>query len=292
MTISIAHLAPPGTYAEQAAIIYRNWLTQVTNEQTFLCPHSTIPQSLRSVSEGETSFAVVPVENSIEGSVNITFDTLWQLNNLRIQLALVMPITHMLVSCANDLATIQTVYSHPQALAQCQKWLEDFLPHVQAISASSTTEALKVLKEDITVAAISSQRAAELYDLSILRTSINDYPDNCTRFWVISQNQQPNTYKSLKNTASCTSIAFTVPSNIPGALVKALQVFAHLGINLRKIESRPTKRSLGEYLFFIDLEADIAPPSMDSALAELCNHTEVIKLLGTYNVISVTNTSI
>ena len=292
MTISIAHLAPSGTYAEQVAMIYRNWLNQVTDEQAFLCPHSTIPQTLRSVSEGEASLAVVPVENSIEGSVNITFDTLWQLNNLRIQLALVMPITHMLVSCATDLATIKTVYSHSQALAQCQKWLEDFLPHVQAISASSTTEALKLLKEDITVAAISSQRAAQLYDLPILRTSISDYPDNCTRFWVISQNQQLNAYKGLKNTASHTSVAFTVPSNIPGALVKPLEAFAHLGINLTKIKSRPTKRLLGEYLFFIDLEADMASPSMDSALAELGNHTEVIKLLGSYGVMSITNTSI
>ncbi|CDN12528.1 Prephenate dehydratase [Richelia intracellularis] len=292
MTISIAHLAPPGTYAEQAAMIYRNCLTQVTDEQALLCPHSTIPQTLRAVSEGETSLAVVPVENSIEGSVSVTFDTLWQLDNLRIQLALVMPITHTLISCASNLETIQTVYSHPQALAQCQKWLENFLPQAQQIPTNSTTEALKLLRDDITAAVISSQRAAQLNYLPILTTGINDYPGNCTRFWVVSQNHQPNAYKALRNSPSHTSIAFTVPANVPGALVKPLQVFAHLGINLSKIESRPTKRSLGEYLFFIDLEADAASPLMNSALTELANYTEVMKLFGSYDVMPITNISI
>jgi prephenate dehydratase len=288
MTISIAHLGPPGTYAEQAAMIYSHWLTQIAGEQALLCPHSTIPQTLYAVSEGEASLAVVPVENSVEGSVTVTLDTLWQLNNLRIQLALVMPITHSLISCAANLETIQTVYSHPQALAQCQKWLESFLPQAQLIPANSTTEALKLLKSDTTAAVISSQRAAQLHNLPILNTGINDYPENCTRFWVISQNHQPSAYATLKNSPSHTSLAFTVPANVPGALVKPLQVFAHLGINLSKIESRPTKRSLGEYLFFIDLEADVASQAMRSALAELSTYTEVMKLFGSYDVMPIT----
>ncbi len=287
MTISIAHLGPPGTYAEQAAITYSNWLTQVTEEKAFLCPYSTIAQTLRAVSQGQSSLGVVPVENSIEGGVTVTLDTLWQLDNLRIQLALVMPITHTLISCAANLKEIKTVYSHPQALAQCQKWLESSLPQAQLIPSNSTTEALKLLKSDTTAAAISSQRAAQLHNLPILNMGINDYPENCTRFWVVSQNHQPNAHATLKKPASHTSLAFSVPANVPGALVKPLQIFAHLGINLSRIESRPTKRSLGEYLFFIDLEADSTSAPMDSALAELSTHTEVMKLFGSYDVMPI-----
>jgi len=286
MTISIAHLGPPGTYAEQAAITYSNWLTQVTEEKSFLCPYSTIAQTLHSVSLGQSSLGVVPAENSIEGVVTVTLDTLWQLDNLRIQLALVIPIAHTLISCAANLESIKVVYSHPQALAQCQKWLENFLPQAQLIPSNSTTEALKLLKSDTTAATISSQRAAQLHNLPILHMGINDYPENCTRFWVVSQNNQPNAHAKLKRAASNTSLAFSVPANVPGALVKPLQIFAHLGINLSRIESRPTKRSLGEYLFFIDLEADAASVAMDSALAELRNHTEVMKLFGSYDLIS------
>ncbi|MDJ0675551.1 MAG: prephenate dehydratase [Calothrix sp. MO_167.B42] len=287
MTISIAHLGPPGTYAEQAAITYSNCLTQVTQEKSLLSPYPTIAQTLRSVSLGQSSLGVVPAENSIEGVVTVTLDTLWQLDNLRIQLALVMPIAHTLISCATNLEEIKIVYSHPQALAQCQKWLENFVPKAQLIPSTSTTKALELLKSDTTAAAISSQRAAQLYNLPILHTGINDYPGNCTRFWVVSQNNQPNTHATLKRTASHTSLAFSVPANVPGTLVKPLQVFAHLGINLSRIQSRPTKRSLGEYLFFMDLEADLTCAPMDSALAELRAHTEVMKLFGSYDVMSI-----
>lgn len=199
MTISIAHLGPPGTYAEQAAMMYSNWLTQFTEEKVFLCPYSTIAQTLHAVSQGQSSLGVIPVENSIEGVVTVTLDTLWQLDNLRIQLALVMPITHTLISCAGNLQEIKTVYSHPQALAQCQKWLESFVPKAQLISSNSTTEALELLKSDTTAAAISSQRAAQLRKLPILNTGINDYRENFTRFWVVSQNHQPNAHRTLKN---------------------------------------------------------------------------------------------
>ncbi len=287
MTISIAHLGPRGTYAEQAAIIYSNWLTQAIEEKVLLCPYSTIAQTLHAVSQGQSSLGVVPVENSIEGVVTVTLDTLWQLDNLRIQLALVMPITHTLISCASNLQEIKTVYSHPQALAQCQKWLESFVPKAQLIPSNSTTEALELLESDPTAAAISSQRAAQLRKLPILNTGINDYRENFTRFWVVSQNHQPNAHTTLKKSRSYTSLAFSVPANIPGALVKPLQVFANLGINLSRIQSRPTKRSLGEYLFFIDLEADSTSPEMDSALEELRNYTEVMKLFGSYDVMPI-----
>ncbi|MFB2772823.1 prephenate dehydratase [Pelatocladus sp. BLCC-F211] len=285
MTLSIAHLGPPGTYAEQAAILYVNWLSQNQGLQATLCPYPSIAQTLRAVAQSQVNLAVVPVENSIEGSVTMTMDTLWQLDNLQIQMALVMPIVHTLISCADSIESIKTVYSHPQALAQCQKWLEQFLPNVQLIPANSTTEALQILKRDLTVATISSERAAQLYNLPVLVNGINDHPENCTRFWVISQADMPNNYQKSSLKVSHTSLAFSVGANLPGALVKPLQIFAQLNINLSRIESRPTKRSLGEYLFFIDAEADTSQIQMQSALQELTAYTEILKIFGSYGVL-------
>ncbi|MCW5315223.1 prephenate dehydratase [Nostoc sp. KVJ3] len=287
MTLSIAHLGPPGTYTEQASVLYLNWLTKSTGVEATLSPYPTIPQSLRAVADGKDHLAVVPVENSIEGSVTTTLDTLWQLDSLQIQLALVLPIVHTLISCASSLDKIKTVYSHPQALAQCQGWLERFLPTVQIIISNSTTEALQRLEQETTTAAIASSRAAQLYNLPILATGINDYPENCTRFWVVSQGDAIASFETSKVTTSHTSLAFSMPANTPGALVKPLQIFAQRGINLSRIESRPTKRSLGEYLFFMDLEADVNEAQMQSALAELTIHTEILKILGAYNVLPI-----
>ncbi|MEC4813566.1 MAG: prephenate dehydratase [Scytonema sp. PMC 1069.18] len=288
MTITIAHLGPPGTYAEQAALLYFNWLTASSGiDEAMLCPYPSIAQTLRAVVKGQAKLAVVPVENSIEGSVTMTLDTLWQLESLQVQLALVMPIIHTLISCAQRIEDIKTIYSHPQALAQCQGWLERFLPNAQLIASNSTTEALLHLEQDLSAAAISSQRAAQLYNLPILATGINDYPGNCTRFWVVSQDDIPGTRPNYQKTASHTSLAFSTPANTPGALAKPLEVFARLNINLSKIESRPTKRSLGEYLFFIDAEADASDPQMKAALSEIKPYTEVLKISGSYNVLPI-----
>jgi prephenate dehydratase len=279
MTLSIAHLGPSGTYAEAAALAYANWLSQ-TGQEAILCPYPSIAQTLRATAQGQAHLAVVPVENSIEGSVVITLDTLWQLDMLQIQQALVLPVAHALISRAESLAAIQTVYSHPQALAQCQRWLEQFLGEsVQLIPSNSTTEALQHLNEDRTIAAIASPRAAQLYNLPMLAHPINDYPDNCTRFWVMGLQSSTG--------GSYTSLGFSVPANVPGALVKPLQVFASRGINLSRIESRPTKRSLGDYLFFVDLEADPNQSALQSALVELRAYTETLKIFGSYTIVSV-----
>ncbi|WP_414549887.1 prephenate dehydratase [Anabaena sp. CCY 0017] len=286
MTISIAHLGPPGTYAEQATVFYADWLANTTGLTAMLCPCSSIAQSLQAVASGQTQLAVVPVENSIEGSVTMTMDTMWQLDSLQIQLALVMPIAHAFISSATSIDSIQTVYSHPQALAQCQGWLGRTLPNVQLIPSNSTTESLQRLDQDLTAAAIASSRAAQIYNLPILASNINDYPENCTRFWVVSQSQED--LINISTTPSHTSLAFSVPANLPGALLKALQGFAQRGINLSRIESRPTKRSLGEYLFFLDLEADAKQAQMQSALAQLTTYAEIIKIFGSYHVLPIT----
>jgi prephenate dehydratase len=278
MVVSVAHLGPPGTYAEAAALAYVSWLTQMGKE-ALLCPYPSIAQTLRAAAQGQADLAVVPVENSVEGSVTTTLDTLWQLDTLQIQQALVLPISHALMSRAANLEAIQTVYSHPQALAQCQGWLERFLPQVQLVPTNATTEGLQYLDEDKTAGAIASSRAAQLYNLPILVCPINDYVDNYTRFWVLSL--QPATG------GNCTSLAFSVPANVPGALAKPLQVFASRDINLSRIESRPTKRSLGDYLFFVDLEANTTEASVQSALEELSTYTEKLKIFGSYSILPV-----
>lgn len=281
----IAHLGPAGTYSEQAAFFYLNWLKSNQDVHATLSPYPTITKSLQAVVTEQAQIAVIPVENSIEGSVSMTMDSLWQLDSLQIQLALILPINHTLVSCAKSLEEIDKVYSHSQALAQCQGWLAKFLPNANLIPSNSTTEALERLPQSPQIAAISSSRAAEIYNIPILASGINDYPENCTRFWVITQESQSK--NSFVHTH--TSLAFSVPANVPGALVKALEVFAHLGINLSRIESRPTKRSLGEYLFFLDIEAAVNSPLMTSALAELDTCTEILKVFGSYSVFTVNN---
>jgi len=276
MTVSIAHLGPAGTNAEVAAMIYATWLQQETGQDPRLCTCPSILQSLRAVIAGAADLAVVPVENSIEGSVTVTLDTLWQLDSLRIQKALVLPIENALISQAPDLEHIRIVYSHPQALAQCQLWLETHLPAAQPMPTRSTTEALKHLEDDPTVAAIASQRAAQLYNLPVLVSPINDHPDNCTRFWALSLQPSPG--------GEHTSVAFTL-HDVPGALIQPLQVFAHRHINLSKIESRPSKKSLGDYLFFVDLEADQNQPEVQAALEEVAACTQTLKIFGSYDIL-------
>jgi prephenate dehydratase len=294
MKISLAHLGPVGTNAETAALAYVNWLSLETNTECTLCPYSTITQALEASASGVVDLSIVPVENSIEGSVTVTLDTLWRLDALRIQHALVLPISHALLSNAQSFNEIQKVYSHPQALAQCQLWLAKFIPAAQLIPANSTTEALQYL-EDSSIAAISSPRAAELYKLPVLASPINDYPDNYTRFWVLGPDagklgnaakSHDSSIKSATKSASPSHLEPT-PANMPGTLVKPLQVFASRGINLSRIESRPTKRSLGEYIFFMDVEADVCSTLVRSALEELKNHTETLKIFGCYTVLSV-----
>ncbi|WP_013322226.1 prephenate dehydratase [Gloeothece verrucosa] len=284
MVISIAHLGPQGTNAETAALAYAQWLEKQTGQLTQLSPCPTIARSLYAVAHEEVDLGVVPVENSTEGSVAITLDTFWEFDQLQIQQELVLPIIHTLFSCAATLEEIKTVYSHPQALAQCQKWLEKSLPRVQLVATSSTTEALKYVNLEPTTAAIASPRAAKLYNLPIIADEINDYPDNCTRFWVVGRSPTTN--------GSHSALAFSVPKNEPGALVKALQIFADRGINLSRIESRPTKRSLGEYLFFVDLENSISDDSTQAALAQLANCTEIIKIFGSYRILKIESSMI
>ena len=269
---TIAHLGPAGTYTEAAAMAYAQM--GISKGDVQLQPYPNIARTLQAVADGETELAVVPVENSIEGSVAMTLDTIWQLTGLQIQQALILPIHHALISVATDFSQIETIYSHPQALAQCQEWLQQHLPQAARVAENSTTAALTTLADYPKTAAISSVRAANLYDLPILAHPINDYPDNQTKFWAIGL--------APSGVGKCTSVAFSLRSNSSGGLVTALNFFSSRELNLSRIESRPSKRSLGEYLFFIDIETDLNCHNLKSALADLTDYAETVKNFGSY----------
>nr|WP_283761840.1 prephenate dehydratase [Roseofilum halophilum] len=283
--VIIAYLGPRGTYSEAAAIACCQQL-QAQGYEAQLRPYPSIAQTLQAVAKQQADMALAPVENSIEGSVPMTLDSVWQLQGLEIQQAYVLPITHGLLSQVSDLSAIETVYSHPQALAQCQEWLEQHLPGVELIPTNSTTESIQYLQANRPIAAISSQRAAKLYQVPVLAYPINDRPDNCTRFWVMTSTATDVSLNPASQPKTHTSIAFSLP-NIPGVLVKPLEIFARQGINLSRIESRPTKRSLGEYLFFIDIEVDAREPSIQETLKQLEEYTEVLKIFGSYTVTDI-----
>jgi prephenate dehydratase len=279
MAASIAHLGPRGTFSEQAALAFQAWLQAHRGQESALVAYPSILQAIQAVAEAAVSLAIVPVENSIEGSVAVTLDTLWQLESLQIQQALVLPIRHNLITHASSTQQIETIYSHPQALGQCQQWITQHCPQVTLVPTRSTTESLRHLEDQVTTAAIASTWAADLYNLPVLARTINDQPDNCTKFWVLS--------KTIATQGTHTSLAFSLPVNAPGALLKPLEIFAQARINLSRIESRPTKRSLGEYLFFLDLEASLEAAHTQKTLASLNNCTEQLKLLGSYDTIPV-----
>lgn len=276
MSLLIGYLGPKGTYSEQAAFIYRQQIQVQSNNEIELKPYPSILQVIQAAADGEIDFAVAPVENSIEGGVTVTLDTLWQLPHLRIQHALVVPISHALLTKSDSLTSLENIYSHPQALGQCQQWIKDNCPHAGLIPTRSTTEMLGDLKEDAKTAAIASAWAAQLYNLPILAHPINDRPDNFTKFWILGTQSA--------HSGNCTSLAFSLPINAPGALLTPLQIISRASINLSRIESRPTKRSLGEYLFFLDLEASLSAEKTQHSLQALTGCTETLRIFGSYDV--------
>ncbi len=277
--MKIAHLGPAGTNSEAAAAIFQDWLLQTFQTQAQLIPCQSIARSLHTLAQQEADWAVLPVENSIQGSVAITLDLVWELHPLSICHQIILPINHALISFAKNFSDIKEVQSHPQALAQCQRWLDKNIRHAALTETKSTTEVLGILKDYPQMAAIASPRAAQLYNLPILEAAINDFSENFTRFWVMGKEPQ--------SSGDSVSLAFTLPPQIPGVLVNALEVFARRNINLTRIESRPTKQSLGVYLFFIDLDGSLSDTRIQDALSELQTHTEILKILGNYSSIPV-----
>ncbi len=273
---TVAYLGPAGTYTEAAAQDFCGY-AQLGSLQ----PYPTIVATLEAVVTGSADWGVVPVENSIEGGVAMTLDTLWRLDPLHIHHALMLPIRHCLIGNTPDWdpSQITEIHSHPQALGQCQTWLRTHLPQATLVGSRSTAAALDQIKDQPHRLAIASQRAAQLYQLPILASPINDHPDNSTRFWVVSQT--PST------TGSVTSLAFSLPDNVPGALLRPLQLLAAEGLNLSRIESRPTKKVAGTYVFFIDIEHPHLPHLPANVLSQLGSIAETLKHLGCYHLLPV-----
>jgi len=245
-------------------------------------PCKNLFEVFESVKKGENPYGVVPVENSIEGSVNQTYDLFLEYD-LKVCGEIILKIVHCLIAHPRTkLNSIKTVYSHPQALAQCRKFLEKL--GCRLISTFDTAGSVKMIKEEgfKNAAAIASERAAQIYGMDVLVKEIGDTPNNYTRFFVLSKQDSPYCGKDK------TSIIFSVKS-IPGALYRVLEEFAIRNINLTKIESRPTKRTPWEYNFYLDFEGHRNEEKCREALKAIENKTLFVKVLGSYKAATTKN---
>jgi len=278
--IRVAYLGPPGTNTDEA-------MRASAEGPIEPVAASSVPAAIAAVQNGEVDRAVVPIENSLEGGVAATLDTLADADtNVRIVRETVQSIHHHLIAAqAISLGSIERVLSHPHAVGQCSHFLRERLPAVEIEAASSTAEAVRSLAgSDRPWAAIGSRLSAQLYDAAILAERIEDRPDNVTRFVWLAQADaaEPSPAAPAK-----TSIVFWgFNDDTPGSLVSVLRELSDRGINLTKIESRPRRERLGHYMFFADLDASTADPRVEEALAALSGRVETLRVLGSYPVAS------
>ncbi|MGI0070091.1 MAG: prephenate dehydratase [Nitrosotalea sp.] len=255
-----------GAYSEAAATLF-------FKEPIETVPYPTFYEVLESVEIGRTDYAVLPVENSLEGSVPESYDLL-----LTTKLNAVGEIYHKIRHCLiglQPLKKIDTVYSHPQALGQCRKFIQEH--HLKPIPTYDTAGSVKILlelKKD-NIACIASKKAAEIYNVPVIREGIEDNPNNYTRFLVLATRKQERTSKDK------TSIIFSV-KHVPGALYEILEKFNADKINLTKIESRPTKNTPWEYNFYVDFEGHQSDRNIQNTLDKIKANTIFLKVLGSY----------
>lgn len=275
----IGYLGPKGTFTKLAVDAAFNGEEKVS--------FATIPSCIDAVKKKEIEVGVVPLENAIEGTVQLTVDYLVHQARLPIMAEIVVPIQqHLLVrqDFQGELENIQEVHSHSHAIAQCNQYLHKHLPNAVLKYTLSTGKAAEIVSEtDEPIAAIGNRLAAEEYGLTILKKNIHDYPNNHTRFIVLTNDQQ---IPEVKHEAKIekTSLLITLPSDKAGALHQILSAFAWRKMNLSKIESRPTKTGLGNYFFIIDVDMpydDVLFPGVKAELEALgCN----VNIMGTYPV--------
>lgn len=268
--MKLAYLGPEGTYSQQAALEH--------HADAVLVRCRSIAGAVRAVEDGDADEAVVPIENSLEGPVTDTVDLLIHQTRLAIRREIVLPIHHCLVvqdGVARDDARV--VYSHPQALAQCRGYLARWLPEAELVASLSTASAVgDMQKSDRPAAAISSTRAAELFDAVVVDRDIEDVRTNETRFVVLGPRDGSRTGHDK------TSICFDFSHDAAGTLHGALGEFASRGLNMTKIESRPDRRSLGRYIFLIDIEGHRGDAIVMDALNGLRARATMFKVLGSY----------
>ncbi len=266
--VRVAYLGPPATYTHQAAI-------QQFGQLADFVPRDTSDDIFEAVESGQVEFGVVPVENSTEGVVSHTLD-LFVDSPLTIGAEVHVAVHHELLVRDGGLADVKLVCSHPQALAQCRSWLQQNLPSVPQHPMSSTAAAAERAGRDAGVAAISSPVAGTIYELQVLRSGIEDQADNTTRFLVISKTPPGRSERDI------TSLLFSIKRDQAGALYRALEPFAQHGVNLTRIESRPTRVRAWEYVFFCDFEGHVEEPKVREAIAELEPRCDFVKVLGSY----------
>lgn len=267
----VAYMGPEGSFSEEAAR-----LEFPTGAE--LVGFVDIPAVISALGHKLVDTAVVPIENSIEGAINVTVDELIHDESPPpIVAERNLPVRHNLIARpGTGLSEIERVVSIPVAIAQCRRFMLEHLPQVQILPALSTSAAVQSLVHSVHIAAIGNQRAAQLYGMEVIAPDIQDGDDNTTRFVVLGGESVPPTGRD--KTSMCCSIA----EDRPGSLMAILAEFADRGINLTKIESRPTRGGLGKYFFLIDLEGHQADPQVAEALEGVRKNSHVLKVLGSY----------
>ncbi len=270
MTKRVAYLGPPGTYSDEAATLY------APDAERVPCP--SFAHAAAAVEEGEMDEAMVPIENSIQGSITDILDLLLDAERTRIRDELVLPIDNCLLALAGvEKKDIRVVFSHPQPLGQCRNYLRTQLPDARLVASPSTVGAALDLKgSDETGAAIAPRGAAEIYGLKILEESIQDNPANMTRFVVLASSDHEPTGRDK------TSIAFDFSDDASGLVFDVMRPFAERGISLTRVESRPTGLRLGRYVFLMDFEGHRTDPDVADALEDVRRQTAMLKILGSY----------
>lgn len=267
---SLGFLGPWGTYSEEAAHI----LCQ--NRDRELIPYPGIDAAIRATDAGEIAECIVPAENSLDGSVNITLDTLAHDVHLYITHEIIFPVRHNLLIKTPG-TDISSIVSHPQALAQCRNTLRRLYPQAKILPAGSTGEAARLVAAGQYAAAVGSLKAASAYGLQAVVSDLQDSPHNFTRFIVLERQPAQNPQGSCK-----TSLVCKINGERPGSLCDVLQEFARRNVNMTRIESRPARTGLGLYIFFFDLEGSAADSNLRSALEAVCAKSIWYKNLGSY----------
>lgn len=265
--LKVVYLGPQATFTHQAA-------TKQFGTSARLVPERSIPSVFEEVERGRAHYGVVPIENSNEGAVTHTLDRFVE-SDLKIVAELYLEISHNLLTRCNDIATVRRVYSHPQAIEQCRRWLDDNMGHAQIVEVSSTGRAAQIAAEEDGAAAIAGKSAGDLYDLIRLVPHIEDNANNFTRFLVIGRDSPPKTGRDR------TSILFTFADQ-PGILGRMLEPFRKRNLNLAKIESRPVKKKAWEYLFYLDIVGHIEDEGVAAAIDELREFCHLIKHMGSF----------
>ena len=267
----VGYLGPPGTFSEEALSLCDLVASAERRD------YPTIADVFEAVVRGEVELGLLPIENSLEGSVTATLDMLVHRPGLRIRREVLLPVRQNLLARPGvSLADVRRVLSIPIALAQCSTFLKTRLPGIALEPALSTADAARQAAEREDTAAVASRAAGERYGLALLAEGIQDGDTNATRFILVSREDEAPTGRDR------TSIAFTLDRDRPGGLYEVLGEFARRQINLSKIESRPNKKALGHYVFYIDFEGHRSDPAGAAALAGVLQRVHALHLLGSY----------